>query len=146
MAAGRLLILEDDVSIATMLTTILSFECYDVAVADSPDQAGIVARQFRPQVILVGCHDRGRFTPGWQAATLLANLLPDVPLIMLSTSEAAVGEVGVTERGRLFSGVLLKPFRIEALFDLLADLCSQNRKVITTEADRHEGMVLSQSG
>jgi DNA-binding response OmpR family regulator len=123
MANGRLLISEDDPVLATMFLQLLGDQGYEVAVAYSPEEAVNVARTFQPQVVLIGNDGRGTFEPGWETAEALSRLMPGTPLIMLSTLDAAVEEVGVTERGRLFRAGFLKPFPFEPFITLIQRLC-----------------------
>ena len=124
MVTRKLLVSEDDTAIATMLLELLNDEGYEVAVAYSGEQAIRLTRAFRPDVIIIGNDGRGNFEPGWCAARSLAALVPAAPLVMLSTSDAAVEEVGMTERGRLFSVALLKPFATAKFIDLIDMLCN----------------------
>ena len=124
MANGRLLVSEDDPVLASMFAQLLGDLGYEVAVADSPQQAVAVARCFQPHVALIGNDGRGAFERGWEAAAALARLLPQTPLIMLSTSDAAVEEVGVTERGKLFRAGFLKPFPFQEFTSLVERLCA----------------------
>ena len=123
MSAYKVLISEDDLAIATMLTLVLEEEGYDVAVAYSAGAAVELATAFQPDTILIGNDGFGTFEPGWRAAERLAQVLPHVPRIMLSTSDAAVAEGGVTERGKLFNAVLRKPFPLGVLLNLIRDFC-----------------------
>src|SRR5687768_878862 len=99
----KLLVSEDDIAIAVLLQQLFADEGYEVAVAYSAAHAIGMASDFRPQVVLVGNDGRGDFEPGWYAAEGLAKLAPELPLIMLSTSDDALDEFGRTERGRRFA-------------------------------------------
>jgi DNA-binding response OmpR family regulator len=108
-------VVEDDTAVLMMLAEVLRDQGYSVAAADTPEQALTLARTFRPHIGVIGTDRRGTFQRGWHLASGLRQQLPALPLIMVSTSDAAVAELGVTERGRLFDAALLKPFPIAEL-------------------------------
>jgi DNA-binding response OmpR family regulator len=126
MGTRRLLITEDDRAIGTMLVELWNDHGYDVTVAYALDQARHLATEFRPHVVLIGNDGRGNFEPGWRMAWSLAELLPQAPLVMLSTSDAAIDEVGLTERGRLFAAAMLKPFTTSRLLSIVDALCQEH--------------------
>jgi DNA-binding response OmpR family regulator len=119
MMIRKILVSEDDIAIAVLLQQLFVEEGYEVAVAYSAAHAIRMAAAFRPQVVLIGNDGRGDFEPGWYAAGGLAKLVPDLPMIMLSTSDAALDEFGRTERGQRFAAALLKPFEVEELLNLV---------------------------
>lgn len=111
----RVLVVEDDAAVLMMLTEVLRDQGYCVASAATPEQAQRLVTAFRPQIIVIGTDGRGTFERGWRLAAGLRQEVPGLPLIMVSTSDAAVAEVGMTDRGRLFDAALLKPFRMREL-------------------------------
>lgn len=113
--AGRVLVVEDDAAVLMMLVEVLRERGFCVAGAARPELAYPLIDDFRPQIVVIGTDGRGTFERGWRLAALLRQHLPDLPLLMVSTSDAAVAEFGITPRGRLFDAALLKPFRIQEL-------------------------------
>lgn len=111
----RLLVLEDDPQMQTLLVMLFEDAAYEVMTA-MPDDA-LLAALAHPEIVVVGCDGTGTFEPGWQVAELLRRQLPEATMIMLSTNAVAIHEVGHTARGRLFDGGMRKPFFIS---DLLA--------------------------
>jgi DNA-binding response OmpR family regulator len=111
----RLLVLEDDPQMQTLLVMLFEDAAYDVMTAMQDD--ALSAALAHPKIVVVGCDGTGTFEPGWQVAELLRRQLPAATMIMLSTNARAVHEVGHTVRGRLFDGGVRKPFFIS---DLLA--------------------------
>jgi DNA-binding NtrC family response regulator len=126
MKSLRVLIAEDDPPVATMLSDILGELGYEVIVVVSLEQVVQVATHVRPHIVLVGLDGHGNFAPGWQAAMMLANLLPGIPLVMIATSDPAVEEAGKTVRSRAFAAALLKPFPIDKLTSIIDSLCSDS--------------------
>ncbi len=122
----RVLIAEDDAPVAAMLIELLTRLDYEVSTAVSLEQTVEVAPRVRPDIVLVGLDGYGNFEPGWRAATMLSRLLPCSPLVMIATSDAAVAEVGQTQRGRAFAAALLKPFQLDKLLALIDRLCPQH--------------------
>ena len=111
----RLLVLEDDPQMQTLLVMLFEDATYEVMTA-MPDDA-LLAALAHPEIVVVGCDGTGTFEPGWQVAELLRRQLPAATMIMLSTNAGAVHEVGQTARGRLFNSGMRKPFFVS---DLLA--------------------------
>ena len=123
MKSVRVLIAEDDPPVAMMLRDILGEFGYEVSVAVSLEQVVQVALHVRPHIVLIGLDGHGNFAPGWQAAIMLARLLPGIPLVMIATSDPAVEEAGKTVRSRAFAAALLKPFSIDKLTSIIDSLC-----------------------
>lgn len=115
MSATRVLIAEDHYVIAQLLTDLLQDAGYEVASAMSVDDARRMVDLFEPRVVLIGYNGRGDFAPGWEAAAAVARMGGRLSLVMLSTSENVLAEIGRTRRGRLFSKGLLKPFHLDDL-------------------------------
>jgi two-component system nitrogen regulation response regulator GlnG len=114
-ALGNVLVVDDDPAVLMMLVEVLRERGFYVAGAATSVQAQELMLDFIPQAAVIGTDGRGTFDQGWRLAARLRRQMPRLPLIMVSTSDAAVAEVGVTERGRLFDAALLKPFRIREL-------------------------------
>ena len=110
--AGRVLVVEDDFAVRAMISEVLGEHGFCAAGAASPRQAQGIFKEFKPHVVVIGSDGHGTFEHGWRLAATLRQQMPGIPLIMISTSDTAVAEVGVTDRGRLFDAALLKPFRI----------------------------------
>ena len=111
----RVLVAEDHEVIAQLLTELLQDAGYEVARATSVDEARRMVELFEPRVVLIGYNGRGGFSPGWEAAEAMARSGRHVSLVMLTTSERALAEIGRTWRGKLFSKGLLKPFHLDDL-------------------------------
>ena len=135
MESRRVLILESEAAIAWVVEDLLSFVGYAVVTAAPRTWVMEVGDGRDFDAVLIGLDSRGTFVEGWQAAEHFARRSPDLPLIMLTTSDAALGEVGVTERGRLFHAALLKPFRGEDLLAVLENLLSPARAPQPTTVD-----------
>ena len=114
MNETKLLLIEDDPMIQTLLVEVFSSDGYDVYTAMSDDFL-LQSEKVRPEIVVVGCDGRGTFEEGWHVATTLRQTQPHVTLVMISTNTSAVHEVGQTERGQLFDGALRKPFSITEL-------------------------------
>ena len=127
MESRRVLILESEAAIAWIVEDLLSFVGYTVVTAAPRTWNMEVGDGGDFDAVLIGLDCRGTFVEGWQAAEHFARPSPALPLIMLTTSDAALGEVGVTERGQLFRAALLKPFRGEDLLAVLDKLLGAAR-------------------
>lgn len=121
----RLLVIEDDAALQTLLFDILSHEGYDVSVAMADDYL-YMAHETQPDILVLGCDGDRSFARGWQIAATVTRQLPQVTLVMLSTNSATVAEVGQTTRGMLFSAGLRKPFVIDDLLQTVAACLQQS--------------------
>jgi DNA-binding response OmpR family regulator len=114
----KLLILEDDPLMQTLLVMVFQHAGYEVLTAMADEV--IPSALDQPAILVVGCDGRGTFEIGWRVAEQLRRQLPAATMIMLSTSAAAVGEVGQTARGCLFDAGLRKPFSVPELLACVA--------------------------
>ena len=111
----RILIVEDDPAVSSLLTEILARAGYEVTAADSAFGLAGLVRDLRPVAILL---DLGLpFRPG---VDVLNELKTDartahVPVIVLS----GLTEILSEERRSLAAAVLAKPFDPERLLDVL---------------------------
>lgn len=118
MTTPRVLLLEDDAALQTLLDTALSSAGYAVATALPTDYL-FMAQEVKPHIVILGSNDRELGGAGWAMAELLRETLPRLVLILLSTHAAVIDEVGVTPRGRCFDAGLRKPFRIDQLLQII---------------------------
>ena len=126
MDAPRVLLLEDDPLLQTLLFEVFGAANYQVATATPDDCLGKV-QTCVPDIIVVGCDGRGTFQRGWQVAHSLRPVCPDSAMIMLTTNWDVVQEVGHTARGRIFDAGLRKPFAITELLQTVA-VCHAARR------------------
>jgi DNA-binding NtrC family response regulator len=138
MRLHRLLLIEDDPALQTLLIEVFTRDGYFVRSAVDAHDALSIADRMRPHVAVVGADGHGTFVAGWHVVTALHGEQPWLPLVMLSTSRDAMLEVGVTPRGKCVVAGLLKPFRLD---DLLATVarCAATRPPVL--ADTHATMV-----
>lgn len=119
MTTPRVLLLEDDAALQTLLDTALSSAGYAVATALPTDYL-FMAQEVKPHIVILGSNDRELGDAGWAMAELLHDTFPRLVLILLSTQAAVIDEVGATPRGRCFDAGLRKPFRVDQLLHLIA--------------------------
>lgn len=110
----RLLLIEDDPALQTLLVDVFSRAGYEVFTAMVDDYLYMV-QEVDPVVMVLGCDGRGTFARGWEIAETLRREVPHLALVMLTTNSAAVAEVGITSRGMLFDAGLQKPFTVSEL-------------------------------
>lgn len=118
MTIPRVLLLEEDAALQTLLDTALSSAGYTVTTALPTDYL-FMAQEIKPHIVIFGSNDRELGGAGWAMAELLQQTFPRLVLILLSTHAALIDEVGVTPRGRCFDAGLRKPFRIDQLLHLI---------------------------
>ena len=119
----RVLVVEDHVDSAIMLSTFLSMAGHLVRVAFNADMALDIAHDFRPNVCL--CDIGLPKTSGYELARRLRSELPETLLI------AVTGWVGDKDRKLChdagFSDQVVKPVELEELLGLIRDRLSNGR-------------------
>ena len=119
MVNPRILVVEDDPSVSSLLEDVLGAAGYDVTTADSAFGAATLVRELQPSGILL---DIGLpFRPG---TDLLEELKSDdrtahIPIVVISGLTEGLSE----ERCALAAAVLGKPFEIERLLEVLLQTC-----------------------
>lgn len=117
----RLLLIEDDPALQTLLVDVFGRAGYEVSTAMVDDYLYMV-QEVDPAVMVLGCDGRGTFARGWEIAETLRREVPRLALVMLTTNSTAVAEVGITPRGMLFDAGLQKPFTVSELLATVAHL------------------------
>jgi CheY-like chemotaxis protein len=112
-AQGYILVVEDDPSVRDVVTEALELAGYRVRAVGDGRQALEIVGQERPLVVLLDLMMPG--LDGWQAQERLAELAPDVPLIVMSALARAQARA---DRYRA-AGYLPKPFNIDELLDVV---------------------------
>lgn len=120
MHGQSVLVIEHDPTVQLILIDMLSHAGYDVRAAVSTDDVRAIFTWCRPTVAIISGGSRGTFATGWRMAKYIAAIDPMLPLIMLTTNQAVLHEVGHTERGHLFVAGLLKPFDLHAFLATVA--------------------------
>src|SRR5476649_2970958 len=119
-AIRRILIVEDEVAVATGLAILLELEEMEVRIVERGSEAMSAIEDFRPEIVLldVGLPD----IDGVELGKLIAERWPALP-ILFSTGHADPAAVE-TARFPGVVGVLLKPYSAETLLAELARLAS----------------------
>jgi CheY-like chemotaxis protein len=119
VAKRCVLVVEDDVDFAELLTAVLEEEGYGVATAESALGAAGLVESVDPAVILL---DVG--LPYRSGAWFLQKLKADpstagIPVVVVT----AMPEVLTDERRQMAVAILEKPIDVHILSDLVKDLC-----------------------
>ncbi len=122
MIKPRLLLIEDDAALQTLLVELLELADYDVSVAMAYDYLFMV-QETKPEILVLGCDGDYTFERGWQIARTVRAYDPTTALVLLSTTPSVVKEVGRTPRGKLFVAGLTKPFTLNEFLETLAVCC-----------------------
>lgn len=122
MTAPRLLLIEDEPALQTLLFDVLSDAGYAVSVA-MPDDYLFMMHQVQPALLVLGCDGRGTFERGWEIAATLHQEFPWLTMVMLTTNPRVVAEIGHTRRGRMFAAGLQKPFLLDDLVRTIDRCC-----------------------
>jgi excisionase family DNA binding protein len=116
----RVMIVDEEADIVEVLEKILEDEAkYDVEVARSGFDAGVIAEKFRPHVILLDLHLKGIDAP------MVAKHVKSNPDLQLTKVIAMSGTItddaakGLTPQG--FDGFLRKPFHVRQVIEAIED-------------------------
>jgi excisionase family DNA binding protein len=116
----RVMIVDEEADIVEVLEKILEDEAkYDVEVARSGFDAGVIAEKFRPHVILLDLHLKGIDAP------LVARHVKSNPDLQLTKVIAMSGSItdeaakGLHPQG--FDGFLRKPFHVRQVIEAIED-------------------------
>ena len=123
VARGRVLVVDDDERIATLLRDLLLGLEYDVSTAGNAEEiAGAVAR-FRPDVVLLDLHMPG--FSGFEGLEYFRADHPGLPVIVITGD--TVADVAQQSRARGAFDVLGKPFGVPALQRIVRAAMEQRR-------------------
>ncbi|WP_434046004.1 MULTISPECIES: response regulator [Sorangium] len=117
---GRILVVEDDLDIRSILSQLLVFEGYDVEeAADGAEALALLRRDQPPALILLDL--MMPVMDGWQLRAELQRdpALSSIPVVIVSADVRAEQEAS---RLRV-AGLLKKPLQIEPLLDLVHRIC-----------------------
>ncbi|WP_437761157.1 response regulator [Sorangium sp. So ce281] len=117
---GRILVVEDDLDIRSILTQLLAFEGYDVEeAADGAEALALLRRDGPPALILLDL--MMPIMDGWQLRAELQRdpELSSIPVVIVSADVRVEQEAS---RLRV-AGLLKKPLQIEPLLELVHRIC-----------------------
>ncbi|WP_438027678.1 response regulator [Sorangium sp. So ce233] len=117
---GRILVVEDDLDIRSILSQLLVFEGYDVEeAADGAEALALLRRDQPPALILLDL--MMPVMDGWQLRAELQRdpALASIPVVIVSADVRAEQEAS---RLRV-EGLLKKPLQIEPLLELVHRIC-----------------------
>jgi CheY-like chemotaxis protein len=118
---GKVLVVDDDNDIATMVQLVLADEGFGVTIlADHTSEAIRAAvESVEPDCILLDGEGNAGYGQSWLEAARLTGRPHPVPLIMFTASTEAIAEAQANESERShaanFAGVLSKPFSLDDL-------------------------------
>ncbi|WP_437735524.1 response regulator [Sorangium sp. So ce1335] len=117
---GRILVVEDDLDIRSILSQLLVFEGYDVEEASDGAEALAFLRRSRPPALIL-LDLMMPVMDGWQLRAELQRdpELASIPVVIVSADVRAEQEAS---RLRV-AGLLKKPLQIEPLLELVHRIC-----------------------
>ena len=124
----RILIVDDDPSIAELISLYLEKECYDTRIVEDGESAIKVFSEYRPDMILLDLMLPG--IDGYQVCRMIRNE-SDVPIMMLSAKGEVFDKVLGLELGA--DDYMIKPFDTK---ELVARVKAVLRR--TLKRDRHD--------
>ena len=119
----RILIVEDQADVAQLIDVVLKGEGYTVAIAKDGAQGLMLARDWKPDLILMDI-----MLPGVDGGALIARLrqepeTADLPIIAMSASRTLRDRTAELQADALLS----KPFDVDALLVQVSFLLSRER-------------------
>jgi DNA-binding response OmpR family regulator len=119
----RILIVEDQADVAQLIEVVLKGEGYTVAIARDGAQGLMLARDWKPDLILMDI-----MLPGVDGGTLISRLrqekeTAELPIIAMSASRTLRDRTGELEADALLS----KPFDVDALLVQVQFLLTRDR-------------------
>jgi two-component system, OmpR family, response regulator len=117
---ARLLVVDDEESLADLLVEALSFQGYDVTAARTGLEALDAVEAARPDLIVLDVNMPG--LDGFEVVRRLRSGEEALPVIMLTTSDDPK-DIGASYSCGV-NGYVLKPSRFEDLLALIRDLCA----------------------
>jgi two-component system response regulator MprA len=141
---SRLLVVEDDRSIASVLRRGLSFEGYHVDLADSGTRALELVREHVPDRIVLDLMIPG--VDGVEVCRRIRAAGEEMPILMLTARDEVVDRVGGLDAGA--DDYMVKPFAFEELLARIRALLRRNARRAeesarsSNEALRYEDLTL----
>ena len=113
-----ILIVDDELAIADVVSELLSEEGYATRIAIGGDHALAMLERERPDLVLLDL-----YMPGMSGVDLLAHLRADASLASLPVvvmTAGAIDSADLTSRGA--TGMISKPFEVDALLETVRGL------------------------
>ncbi|MFA7468437.1 MAG: response regulator transcription factor [Desulfotomaculaceae bacterium] len=106
----RILLVDDDVKITTMMKRVLTFEGHEVMVAPNGEDGLRIAAQFKPELVILDIMMPG--IGGWETCRRL-RIESDVAILLLTARDEVADRVRGLDAGA--DDYLVKPFALEEL-------------------------------
>ena len=123
---GRVLVIDADQDLVDIVYAVLTDAGFTVSVLTDvrSESIRVMVGQFEPDCVLLDAGNRASYGESWMDAAWLAGRSRPVPVIMVTTDQQAIREVGEATSARsqlaAFDAVLAKPFDIDELVDAVA--------------------------
>jgi DNA-binding NtrC family response regulator len=127
----RILLVDNDRDIAEVVEAILIDEGFQVRVLSEVNSALLrrMVEDFAPDCVLLDGQGPGVYGESWLNAAWLSERDPAVPTIMFTADQPAADEARDRQTSRSqaaqFTGVLIKPFDIDNLIDMVSRAIKQ---------------------
>src|SRR4051794_31020325 len=118
---NKVLVVDDNDDITTLVDEILSDEGYAVTVLEDSQIWSILeaVERLEPDCILLDGGTSDGYGASWDTAALLASRVPTIPVIMFTAHVWATAEAGENTSARSkaagFAGLISKPFELDEL-------------------------------
>ncbi len=125
----RVLVVDDDPSVTSLLKRGLTYEGYEVSTASSGKEGLDLARELPPSLVILDVMMQG--VDGFEVCRRLRSADPALPIIMLTARDAAADQVAGLEMGA--DDYVVKPFTFDVL---LARVRARLRRTESSGAEK----------
>lgn len=146
----RVLLVDDDADVASVVVAILTDDGYAVSVLVDTSRDSILAAvgKQEPDCVLLDGSSQTEYGSSWADAAYLAARDRSIPTIMFSAHAADVREAREAESDRAqaadFAAVLAKPFGLDELLAAVATACHRSEPFNhSPDADRQRTLALA---
>ncbi len=113
MEREKILIVDDEINILTILTAILKEEGYDIRKAATPDEAKELVRKWRPDLVILDLVFKGYEENGIDVLRFIKNFDPYIQVLILTGHGSIDSAVEATKLGAY--NYLTKPLKLEEI-------------------------------
>lgn len=118
----RILIIEDEPSVRTLLEHMFILEGYQTTVAEDGNEGVASFNEIRHDLVFTDLHIPGM--SGAEVARSIKAMSPNTPVIAVTGWGTALSDVDITQTS--FDFIVSKPFQLEELLEMASGLTSKN--------------------
>ena len=89
-------------------------------------------RAVRPALLILGTVHHPDCREAWDLACEIKAVLPQIPIVLLTTSPVIAQQVAQTERGRCFAAAIVEPFDVDRFLTTLQEAVARSGRSSAT--------------